>query len=272
MRVVAVDWSGRIRHERRFLWLAEVVDGEPVSLTPASRREAVDRLLAMAEVDDQLAVGLDFGFSLPAWFLRRERFSSVDELWSSSRREQWLADCPPPFWGRPGTKRPTDVELLRRTERVLRPQPKSVFQIGGAGAVGTGSLRGMPALAELRAAGFAVWPFDPPRLPLVVEMWPRLLTSPPAVKSRPEVRATHPAVPPRWRALATASEDAFDAAVAAAGMAARAAELRSLPTLDDPEVALEGWVWGAPFPDDKCAHGADRNNHTERRITSASTG
>ena len=37
-------------------------------------------------------------------------------------------------------------------------RPKSTFQIGGAGAVGTGSLRGMPHLLTLREAGCAVWP------------------------------------------------------------------------------------------------------------------
>lgn len=53
---------------------------------------------------------------------------------------------------------------LRRTDRE-RPavggiRPTSGFQIGGAGAVGTGAVRGMPMLARLRAAGFAIWPFD----------------------------------------------------------------------------------------------------------------
>lgn len=69
---------------------------------------------------------------------------------------------------------------LRRTDREAPAiggiRPKSVFQIGGAGAVGTGSLRGMPILKRLRDAGFAVWPFDAPRWPCVVEIYPRLLT------------------------------------------------------------------------------------------------
>ena len=34
------------------------------------------------------------------------------------------------------------------------------------------------ALRELQDAGFSVWPFDPPRLPLVVEIYPRWLTGP----------------------------------------------------------------------------------------------
>src|SRR5205085_2351508 len=52
-------------------------------------------------------------------------------------------------------------------------RPKSVFQLVGAGQVGTGSLRGIPFLPRLRER-FAIWPFDEPRLPLVVEVYPRL--------------------------------------------------------------------------------------------------
>src|SRR5207249_2347049 len=100
---------------------------------------------------------------------------------------------------------------------------KSVFQIAGAGAVGTGSLRGMPALLDLRAAGFAIWPFDPPRLPMAVEIYPRWLTGR-VNKSSPIARALYLAT--RFgeenRALlrtAASSEDAFDAAVSALRMA-----------------------------------------------------
>ncbi|MBK8180793.1 MAG: hypothetical protein IPK67_18245 [Planctomycetes bacterium] len=55
-------------------------------------------------------------------------------------------------------------------------RPKSVFQIG-AGTVGTGSLRGMPFLAELRRAGFSIWPFDRASAPGAGDL-PRALTGP----------------------------------------------------------------------------------------------
>ena len=66
--------------------------------------------------------------------------------------------------------RATDIDcklaaLIPEAERAARVRgiaPKSVFQIGGAGSVGTASLRGMPVLQRLREAGFAVWPFDRP--------------------------------------------------------------------------------------------------------------
>ena len=39
-------------------------------------------------------------------------------------------------------------------------QPKSPFQVGGSGSVGTGSLRAMEWLLKLWEGGFRVWPFE----------------------------------------------------------------------------------------------------------------
>jgi hypothetical protein len=50
-----------------------------------------------------------------------------------------------------------------------------VFQIGGAGAVGTDSVRGTPHLLTLAKAGFSIWPFDPPHHLMVIEIYPRAL-------------------------------------------------------------------------------------------------
>ena len=79
-----------------------------------------------------------------------------------------------------------------RAERVKGITPKSVFQIGGSGSVGTASLRGMPMLLTLRKAGFRIWPFDSPAAgqPLVVEMYTRLNTGP-VHKSNPAARAAY---------------------------------------------------------------------------------
>jgi len=89
--------------------------------------------------------------------------------------EDWLAECAPPFWGRPGRPRPVLAEHLRRAEKAISVagiSPKSVFQVGGAGAVGTGSVRGMPYLPQLRQAGFSIWPFDPASPWTVLESTP----------------------------------------------------------------------------------------------------
>lgn len=250
---VAVDWSGRATGERPHLWLAEVAGagGGPGRLWNASRAQAADALLALAGED--VVIGLDFSFSMPAWFLHEQCIKSVDDLWrDGARLERWLADCAPPFWGKPGRRRPSapgDRDPLRVTERAAgRPQPKSVFQIGGAGSVGTGSLRGFPLLDRLRRAGFSIWPFDPPTRPLVVEVWPRHHTVPPIVKSQAAARAAYSGIPPNWRPLTDATENAFDAAVAALGMAARAHEFTLLPHITDPTIGLEGWIWGVPLP------------------------
>jgi hypothetical protein len=80
-------------------------------------------------------------------------------------------------------------------------------------------------------------------LPLVVEIFPRVLTGP-VRKNSPSERerylGTVPMRPDLGR-LAAASEDAFDAAVSAVVMAARIDELRVLP--DAPGYELEGKIW-----------------------------
>ncbi|MCW3010041.1 MAG: hypothetical protein JWO90_445, partial [Solirubrobacterales bacterium] len=114
------------------------------------------------------------------------------------------------------------------------------------GAVGTGSIRGMPELRALRAAGVALWPWDDARAPMALEVYPRLLTGA-VVKSRAEAReaylADDPRVPRGLLAAATASEDAFDAAVSALEMAARLPELLALRRSTDPVTRLEGAIW-----------------------------
>lgn len=131
--------------------------------------------------------------------------------------------------------------------------PKSVFQIGGSGSVGTASLRGMSTLVRLQDAGYSIWPFDKPTLPLVVEMYSRLNTGP-VHKSNPVARAAYLLAKrksnPAYAALSRsvidkvrASEDAFDALVSCMVMAERRREFTSLPKPRDPNYQLEGWTW-----------------------------
>jgi hypothetical protein len=254
-RVVAVDWSGAARNEDRHLWVAEV-DGETrrvVDLYPTTRLAAVDRLLDLAGAAGGLTAGLDFSFSLPAWWLTANGIGSVDELWADADRlEGWLSTCRPPFWGRPGRTRPglpADREF-RRTELAAARRPRSTFQIGGAGAVGTGSLRGMPALARLRAAGVAIWPWDPWAAPVVAEVWPRLALGSTVKSSAPAraawVAAHRDALDERAGALVETSDDALDAVAAALHLAADAGRVRTSPVV--PELVLEGWIDGVDDP------------------------
>jgi hypothetical protein len=255
MLFVAADWSGAARGERRNLWMAEVDggSGRVVRLAPYTRVQAADRLVELASASPDVAVGLDFGFSFPAWFLDDHGIEGGAELWAGAGRlEAWLAACAPPFWGKPGRRRPglTPEQHWRRTELATVPRPKSVFQIGGAGSVGTASLRGMPILDRLRRSGFAIWPFDPPRLPVVMEVWPRLAVGP-LSKRRAEHRGAWLETDPRaWRlppdvaAAAQSSEDAFDATVAALALAG---DFDGIPAaVCDPTIRREGWIWGVP--------------------------
>jgi hypothetical protein len=257
LRIIAIDWSGAERGAEKHIWLAEIdpVDRRVVRLEAGRSRAAIaDHLLEEARRTPELVVGLDFAFSLPGWFLDDRAIADAFALWKlvDAEGEGWLAECVPPFWGRPGTRRPELPDHFRRTDRQVPAvggiRPKSVFQIGGAGAVGTGSIRGMPILRRLREEGqFAVWPFDAPRLPLVLEIYPRALTGV-VVKASNEGRdvyleAHFPGLDERVRQLAVSSEDAFDALVSGLAMAEHASGFTALPPADDDTGRREGRIW-----------------------------
>ena len=252
---IAVDWSGARQGGGRRIWLAEVIGDELVVLQNRWNLETLLLwLIGRAERNTSLVLGLDFAFSFPAWFVA-ERFGGVAEVgWdqASANGEAWLTDVARPFWGRPGSQRPVlgdDQDHFRATEQSLSDahgRPKSVFQVGGAGAVGTGSIRGMALLPRLRKAGFAIWPFNPPSLPLVVEIYPRALTGP-VVKSLTAARRQYLDVwgwprDPALRARVAATEDSFDAAVSARQMALHATEFADLPAPSQLD-RVEGRIW-----------------------------
>lgn len=253
--MIAVDWSGAIRGAAQRIWTCEVAAGNVRRLENGRDRDGVGELLvAEAERDPELVVGLDFAFSFPAGFLIKRGRRRATAVWKEAARdgERWLAECPFPFWGKPGHRKPLVGDALYRAtelavERESGRRPKSVFQIAGPGAVGVGSVRGMPLLSSLRQAGFSIWPFDDPQLPLVVEIWPRLFVGD-VVKRDADARKrclaeTLPGVRGKARAAAVASDDAFDALVSAMAMD-RCREL--FPRLEravDRGVRLEGEIW-----------------------------
>lgn len=248
--VTAVDWSGdRTQAQRRKIWRAQVVDGEAVELESGlDRAEVVAALIRLADEIPELVVGLDFPFGMPEWFTRDLGASSGPEAWEAVAElgERWLAERPPPFFGPAGTKRPEGSELLRRTDRQLGA--KSPLQIGGPGAPGTGGIRGMPLLRELRAAGFAIWPFDDVRAgaPIALEVYPRAFTGPVNKSDRAERQRAldrlAPGVPSVISERAVAGDDAFDALITALAMDARLEELRALPPGDGTD-RREGRIW-----------------------------
>ena len=294
-RVVAVDWSGRVdaagqrRHIWAGVWTANAVGSEARFTLESGRTrdELTEWLIEMAAETPRMVVGFDFSFSYPAWFLRELGIASAPEFWRSvadGLGERWLhRECEDGrFWGKAGSqrrgKKPAEFcgehahRMLRRAETALKVRaliadpvqaakvagiaPKSAFQIGGAGAVGTASLRGMPYLLRLREAGFAVWPFDAPALqrsPMVVEIYTRLMTG--AVnKSSEAARTAYLAQKRRESALyaglsrgvlakAKGSEDAFDALVSALVMVEHRGEFEGLRRTEDEVFRMEGQTW-----------------------------
>ncbi len=290
-----VDAAGQRRHIWAGVWTKELQGRVRVRLEAGrTRMEVAEWLVEMARETPRMVVGFDFCFSFPAWFVREEHgMRSAPEFWrrvvDEGFVERWLArdaeDADARFWGRPGGggrgKRPAEFSgehlhrMLRATDidckivaripeaerqaRVRGITPKSVFQIGGSGSVGTASLRGFAVLLRLREAGFRVWPFDRPALlgraphPLVVEMYTRLNTG--AVrKSNAAARAAYlrkkrgedagyAALPRGVMRQALASEDAFDALVSTMVMAERREMFARLPMPRDPLCGIEGWTW-----------------------------
>jgi hypothetical protein len=279
-RVLGVDWSGRRVGAARAIWLAEARGDELVRLEDGrSRDELCTHLLELADDDPGLVVGFDFSFSLPAWFLRDRGHHDVAALWAAATADgdDWIARCEPPFWGRPGTRRPPLPAHLRTTEETMAAvggiRPRSTFQVSGAGSVGAGSIRGFPVLARLRAAGWAIWPFDAAAPPVAIEVWPRAFSGP-VVKSRADARAAHlsahaPGLRADLRAIAVGSEDAFDAAVTALGLVPHAAAITALPATDDDTVRLEGAIW-CPTTRRAQASAASRRASDESTTTGSS--
>ncbi|MDH3525498.1 MAG: hypothetical protein OES32_18140 [Acidobacteriota bacterium] len=254
-RVLAVDWSGDVTAARKRIWLCEVdASGVRRLESGRSREELVEHLIAEAARELHLTVGLDFAFSFPAELLRKRAHRTIATVWHETEMlgEGWLEHCPFPFWGKPGRKKPPLGETLyRATELAVAREtgfaPFSVLQIGGAGAVGVGSIRGMPGLRRLRGAGFSVWPFDAATLPSVVEIWPRLFIGE-VRKSKADERADYlaawyPELDPAVRRAAVASDDAFDALVSALEMYRHREELAELPRSRDATTLLEGEIW-----------------------------
>jgi hypothetical protein len=251
MHMIAVDWSGKRKGEAEFVWLAEVHGGVLATLENGrGRDDVIKHIIDLANADPDLIVGLDFAFSFPQWWCRAQGWREVREVWMAmaDEGERLLAACDPPFWGRPGKRTPYARGTgYRRTELEDNKSAKSVFQIGGAGAVGTGSIRGMPHLRVLAEHGFSIWPFDTVTLPLVVEIYPRALTGP-MIKSRWASRyellqRRFPNQPPEMLERAAGSEDAFDAAVSALVMAEYQDQIAALDPVADAVVAIEGRVW-----------------------------
>ncbi len=296
--MIGLDWSGRIdvagqrRHIFAGVWTRDEQGETTVRLENGRTREEVaEWLLELARETPRLAVGIDCCFSFPAWFLREHGCRSVFDFWrkvSEGQGERWLArDCAPDmrdirFWGKPHKRplvfcgaglrsmyRETDYDNKiaqaleggdpERAAKMRGITPKSPFQIGGSGSVGTGSLRAIPVLERLHAGGFRVWPFQDAALneaqpkPLLLEIYTRLMTGPVA-KSNAEARKSYLAHRRETDLLyaelrrtvlriAASSEDALDALATTLEMVRHREEIAVLRATSDLTLRLEGVTW-----------------------------
>ncbi|MEO1638039.1 MAG: gephyrin-like molybdotransferase Glp [Pseudomonadota bacterium] len=212
-----VDWSGGndrgATPKKDAIWVCAARDGTAEPAQYMRNRQVAeawitDFLEAEKAAGRRVLAGFDFAFGYPTGFGRAltgsdDPFAVWD--WFSAR----VADAPEannrfdlageinarfpgigPFWGN-GLKR--DVPHLPRKGRAreghgmperreAEEQAKGAFpvwQLSGAGAVGSQVIMGLPMLSRLRArfgSALSVWPFEPSdRQIAIVEIWPSLI-------------------------------------------------------------------------------------------------
>ncbi|GAA0867812.1 molybdopterin-guanine dinucleotide biosynthesis protein A [Brevundimonas basaltis] len=234
-------WIGVAKRDVRFRLYSETHN----VATRAEGEALLGSLLAdHRKRGDRVLVGFDFNLGFPTGTAERLKLSGtpwaamwkflasnvVDRADNSNNRYQVAAkinrlmtDNAWPMWGAPAsqaqrwlttTKPPAgsgaDIPEFRATEDAVRKgklQPKSVWQMHGAGAVGGQTLVGIPAvrrLLEKLGPSGAVWPFGTgwraleaadiePLSALVVEVWPSMFDGKPNLgefRDQAQVRAT----------------------------------------------------------------------------------
>lgn len=220
---VMVDWSGGNDRgptpKADAIWVCAARDGvseAPIYLRnrALAERWLTERITAERAAGRTLWIGFDFPFGYPAGFAaaltgRADPLALWD--WFEARVEDVprgnnrfdlcaginaLWPAPGPFWGN-GLKR--DIAGLPRLKpdiratglaerRVVETRARgafSVWQLSGAGAVGSQVVMGLPVLARLRrrfAGQVAVWPFEAMDRPVrLLEIWPSLFPGKPPV-------------------------------------------------------------------------------------------
>ena len=263
-RVIVVDWSGRAapsprRESKDAIWIGQCDSAGESQSYHRTRTEAEALLHAQLAEGGRQLVGFDFPMGYPSGFAERLTGTA-----SARALHGWLArrinDGPDnlnnrfeiaaainqalggagPFWGCPkGRPRPYLPSLktvdyialgLAEKRRVERenPRAKPVWQLLGAGSVGSQALLGIPVVHRLaRAFGAAIWPFEPLSALTFAEVYPSLLSA--------EVTAAGDAIPDRAQVRLLA------AALYRLSVTDRLAPLLAVP----PEAAEEGWILGA---------------------------
>lgn len=220
--IVMVDWSGGNdrgpKPKKDAIWVGLARDGiaePPVYLRNRKAAEAwlTDAFEAEQAAGRRVLAGFDFPFGYPAgiaahvtgrtdpfalWYWLEDRIEDApkqNNRWQVAGVWNRLFPGVGPFWGngsqtdvpdlpRKGRSRQGHgAQELRQVEQAAKGA-FSVWQLSGAGAVGSQVLMGLPVLARPRRRfGASVWPFESPEAGLVLaEIWPSLLNT--EVKSR----------------------------------------------------------------------------------------
>lgn len=220
-RIVIVDWSASAtpKSGADSIWVCtlDTPTGAFDVVNVRTRSEAFDIILEAVDAPGRVLLGADFPFGYPAGFARRiglrgETWLAVWEYLghrlhddASNHNNRWDVAAElnqmlgvNHFWGAPPraagdrltTTRPTwgdrHLPTYRATEQLLRDRgkrPFSVWQLLGAGSVGSQAITGIPVLQRLRlhprlAGRVRVWPFETGlQLPdddgiVLAEVWP----------------------------------------------------------------------------------------------------
>ena len=235
-------WIGVAKRDVRFRLYSETHNAS----TRAEGEALLNSILAdHRKRGDRVLVGFDFNLGYPTGTAERLALKDApawSALWKfiaanvvdkadntnnryqvAAKMNRLMTDNAWPMWGAPAkqaqrwlttTKPPAgsgaDIPEFRATEDAARKgklQPKSVWQMHGAGAVGGQTLVGIPAvrrLLETLGPSGAVWPFGTgwraldaadvePLSTLVVEVWPSMFDAKPNAgefKDQAQVRVT----------------------------------------------------------------------------------
>lgn len=262
-RIAILDWSAanQPRRGKDSIWLG-LDTGE--ASNPATRAEAFAALCALVEDSltrgQSLLIGADFAFGYPQGFAQAVT-GRADPLALWAYLAERLQDGPDnrsnrfevaaginallpgigPFWfnaskhdlptlPRKGSARHGHGFAEHRLADSSAKGAQSVWKLGGAGAVGSQVLTGLPMLHRLRASfpgRIAVWPFETPSEVTLAEVFPSLLA--------PEVAA---------RMGTGLVKDQVQVTLLARALSALPDLTPLLRTPDDMRIREEGWILG----------------------------
>lgn len=283
---IAIDWSGAKGPSYDGIAVALCAPGKAAPrLVRAGHRwtrsELADWLEGKLAGTERLLVGLDFAFAWPLGArgyrgLEGTSARTVFDLWDAIEESSggegdfgcqavlddarfthlfWtIKDKKMPAGWRPGIRQ---AECACIGETGARPE--SVFKLIGPKQVGKASLTGMRVLRHLTIANrdaVSVWPYEPARDSVLVEIFPTLFRKQ-ALDKLDKIRdfatlnraLAHFGARPFGDHDLAKSDHNTDALLSAAALRNLAMhEPTLLADIDDEAVRREGWIFGVPVP------------------------